>query len=411
MVVGQNTNTARKLEPVPVSGWASLGGFDSTRSQNVSYLVGVDHVRCAAALLIVYYHGIQLFSSDVRHHRTFLPSDWQTFSDPVSTLLAEGHTAVALFITLSGFIFAFGAADREVSYRQFLTNRFLRTYPLLIFVVATGCAVHQRNVSLIPLLQTLLGGANLPGAQWLGNFSVMIWSVSLEWQLYLLFPALMALLNRSGAALFAGFIALVLAARGVAFLEGMDPVQGLYTQLFGRIDQFLLGMLAGWTYARHRRRAAFHHLLVPALVLVLAGAFAFNQSGGWPQPGWWKLATPTLEGVVWAGAILGHVAWTDRHGYRPGPISRAFAAVGATSYSIYLWHFVFIQMQRGQGWLPRLVEQPELNAALVVTLTTLPLTLAFAALSYQVVEKPFLTLRKRYVTRAERVEAHAVVAG
>jgi peptidoglycan/LPS O-acetylase OafA/YrhL len=309
---------------------------------------------------------------------------------------------VALFICLSGFIFAFGAAGRQVTYRQFLANRFLRTYPLLLFVVMVGCAVHQPAVQIVPLLQTLLGGANLRGAQWLGNFSVMLWTVSLEWQLYLLFPALMAILNGAGRTRILGLLALLLVARALALSEGLNPVEGLYTQVLGRLDQFGLGMLAGHAYAQSRARSewrsAFRRLLLPALLGLLLGAYAFNHNGGWPAVAWWKIVTPTIEGVLWTALILGYISWTDRQAGVPGTLVRSFASIEATSYSMYLWHFLLPQSQRARGWLPVWIHQPELNAVLVLTLTTLPPTLLFAALSYQVIEKPFLSLRRRYVS-------------
>ena len=389
----------------PATEASRAASFDDTRSKNISYLIGVDHLRCAAALLVLYYHGIQLFSSHVRYQRMFSPSDWRAAPDPFSALLAEGHTAVALFITLSGFIFSFGAAGRDITYRRFLGNRFLRTYPLMLFVVMAGTAIHQKSVSLWPLLQLVLGGANLNGAQWLGDFSVMLWSVSLEWQLYVLFPALMAILNRSGPKHMIMAIALLLATRLLAYQSGLNPVHGLYSQVLGRLDQFGLGMIAGYIFARHRHHPRLAQLLVPGLVLALGGAYAFNHLGGWPHVAWWKIVTPLMEGIVWAAVTLGYLAWMDRRGPGVSWPARAAAAVGATSYSIYLWHFVLIQAQRGLDWVPRLLSQPELNAALLVTLTTMPVTLAFAACSYHIVEKPFMTLRRRYVNEQASVAA------
>jgi peptidoglycan/LPS O-acetylase OafA/YrhL len=377
------------------------------RSQNIPYLAGVDHLRGAAALLILYYHGIQLFSSQVRYGRMFARRDWPIAPDPFSALIAEGHTAVALFIVLSGFIFAFGATNRQVSYRQFLMNRFLRTYPLLLLLIIVGSAVHQHAISILPLLQTLLFGANLQGAQALGDFSIMFWSVSLEWQLYLLFPALMAILNQAGPLRLASVVGLLVVVRAVGYLQGMNPVDGLYSQLLGRVDQFMLGMIVGNAYAKRRHHPALKHVFWPALLLVLCGAQLFNQLGGWPRQQWWKILTPTLEGLLWACVVLGHVARVGQREQPAGQISRGIVAIGVMSYSIYLWHFVFIQIQRTQGWVPLWLEQPELNAALVVTLTTLPCTLAFSACSYQLFERPFMALRKRYVAARDQTLIHS----
>jgi peptidoglycan/LPS O-acetylase OafA/YrhL len=384
----------------------------NARSENIPYLAGVDHLRCAAAVLIVYYHGIQLFSSNTRYHAQFHPTHWRTAPDPFSALVVEGHTAVALFMVLSGFVFAFGAADKRVAYREFLTNRFLRTYPLFLFILMLGTAVHFGTVTPLALLQTVLGAANFSGAERLGAFSNMFWSLGVEWQFYLLFPVLMALLNRGGPSRLLLLGAMVLGARVLGYQHGLDPVQGVYFQLIGRLDQFMCGMLAGWFYARNRARPLCQDLLPPAVALVLLGAWAFNRFGGWPYQHWLKLFTPSLEGVLWAVLIVGYVAVIERSNLRKTFLSRGLSAVGATSYSIYLWHFVFIDIQRAKGWVPQWLAQHELNAALVLTVTTLPAILVFSALSYKAVEEPFLGLRKRYlaVGTASAAEASVVPA-
>jgi peptidoglycan/LPS O-acetylase OafA/YrhL len=369
---------------------------------NIPYLASVDHLRCAAALLIVYYHAVQLFSSQTRSGRLFSPANWISAPDPFSALIVEGHTAVALFMVLSGFIFAFGATGQQVSYRGFLWNRFIRTYPLFMLVLLVGTAVHRSSVSLLPLLQTIFGGANLAGAQLLGNFSPVLWSVAVEWQFYLLFPALMAILNRAGPRQLALLGVLVIAVRTIGFFQGLNSVHGVYSQLIGRLDQFILGMIAGFAYSKYRSSPLWHYVFPPTAALILAGAWAFNRMGGWPYQHWFKLISPTLEGGLWALLIAGYVALVDASTARQGVLSRCAAAVGATSYSIYLWHFPFIEIQRTHGWVPRWLAHHELNAALVTTLTTLPVLLGFSFFSYHTVEKPFLALRKRYLADGAR---------
>jgi uncharacterized membrane protein len=79
------------------------------RSKNIEYLVGIDHLRALAALLIVFYHGQQLFYLDTMRLRGLVAEPWARANDPFSALVIEGHTAVALFMVLSGFIFTYGA--------------------------------------------------------------------------------------------------------------------------------------------------------------------------------------------------------------------------------------------------------------------------------------------------------------
>jgi peptidoglycan/LPS O-acetylase OafA/YrhL len=371
-------------------------------SENIPYLLGVDHLRGVAALLVLYYHGIYIFQSQTRYGAPFDSAQRIMAPEPFSALLLEGHTAISLFMVLSGFVFAFGAAGKRVAYRQFLINRFLRTYPLFLFMVIVGSAVHRRSFSLLSLLQTVLGGANLEGHLDLGTFSAVFWTVSVEWQLYLLFPALMLLLNRVGPVPLARLIALVVGARVLGYMQGLDVTDGVFNQVIGRLDQFMIGMLAGWFYSRNRSLGSLRHLVALAPGLILVDAFLVNRLGGLHADHWLKVLTPTLEGAVWAGGVLGYVALTEQRRSGPGLVSKALSAVGACSYSIYLWHFVFVDVQRKHAWVPQWISDHTLNAFLVVTLTTLPVVLAFSALSYNALEKPFMLMRKRYLGLDQR---------
>src|SRR6185312_6594894 len=91
------------------------------------YLVTVDHLRALAALLIIFYHGKQLFGFFLRTGvEGFNPMPWPVATGVLDALVIEGHSAVSLFMVLSGFIFANGNWGREVAFRQFMANRLWR---------------------------------------------------------------------------------------------------------------------------------------------------------------------------------------------------------------------------------------------------------------------------------------------
>src|ERR1700745_509033 len=98
------------------------------KSSNIRYLPQVDHLRGVAPLWVLCYHGAHLFRSAL----TGTPVDdahWPSSHNPLWALIYEGHTAVALFMGLSGFIFAYGAIGHRIYYRRFIGNRLLRIYP------------------------------------------------------------------------------------------------------------------------------------------------------------------------------------------------------------------------------------------------------------------------------------------
>jgi peptidoglycan/LPS O-acetylase OafA/YrhL len=98
------------------------------KSSSIRYIPTVDHLRAFAAL-VDFYHGMQRLGSFLRTSSESFDGRW-TFSKNPLALVAERHSAVALFRVLRGFIFTYGAAVRAISYWQFLANRMRRIAPL-----------------------------------------------------------------------------------------------------------------------------------------------------------------------------------------------------------------------------------------------------------------------------------------
>jgi peptidoglycan/LPS O-acetylase OafA/YrhL len=363
------------------------------QSPNQSYVAGVDHLRAFAALLIVAYHGFQLFSALFVFHRGFTPDLWERTTDPFAAVLIEGHTAVALFMVLSGFIFTRAALGRTIHYGAFVRNRLLRIYPLFVLLLVTGVYTKPETFAGGPFLQTLLLGANLPGRLEVGYFSVMFWAIAVECQFYLLFPFLLAFLDRLGWRWLAGALALCLLLRGVAVLEGAHARNLSYITLVGRLDQFLLGM----ALARSMRDHAtwWRPWILPvAAVAVVAALAIFHRLGGWPLERPWKIAWPPIEGAVWALVIGGYLTVADR---LPALLSRALAAIGSISYSIYLVHFLVIQQLIAHRWGWQPAGNGYVDALLTTAFLATPIILAASTLTYLVVERPFLSLRGPYL--------------
>jgi peptidoglycan/LPS O-acetylase OafA/YrhL len=364
-------------------------------SPNQSYVAGVDHLRAFAALLIVAYHGFQLFSALFVFNAAFAPEQWVRTTNPIAAVLIEGHTAVALFMVLSGFIFTRAALGHTIRYGAFIRNRLLRIYPLFVLLLLTGIYARPEAYAPVPFLQTLLLGANLPGRLDVGDFSAMFWAIAVECQFYLLFPFLLGFLQRLGWRWLAGALVLCLLLRAAAVLEGAHARNLSYITLLGRLDQFLLGM----ALARSMRDHAgwWRPWVLPgAAVAVIAVLAIFHRLGGWPVESPWKIVWPFVEGAVWALFIGGYLTVADR---LPGLVSRALAAVGTVSYSIYLLHFLVIEqlVRHRWGWQPS--GNGRVDALLTTACLATPAILAASALTYYVVERPFLSLRGAYLVR------------
>ena len=376
------------------------------RSQNIRYFPAVDHLRAYAALLIVFYHGLHLFSYQARFHQDFGIDHWLQPSNPLLAALAEGHTAVALFMVLSGFILTYGALDGGVSAWGFIRNRLLRTYPLFLLLVFAGIATFPDRFTWAGFLQTIGALGNLPGALVTPPFSSMLWTIAIEWQFYLLFPLLVPVLRGGWTRQVLGLIAVLLLFRTVAVLAGGNARDIGYMTIVGRLDQFLIGMWAAWAFRSWPLSRRAGAMLAGVALAAAIGALAwFNAAGGWPATPAWKVAWPTLEGLLWAAFVIGYV---DAANAANGRWSRVVAGIGAISYSIYLVHFIVIWMLVRYDLSFAFTGHFAIDALLETGLIALPLTLAVASLSYRFVELPFLRLRGRYHRDAVASEAQAV---
>ena len=363
-------------------------------SRNRVYLPAVDHLRAGFALLILFYHGWQHFSSRLIYDAPFDPSQWVTVRNPLLAAIVEGHTAVAGFMVLSGFIFVHGTFGHKVRYGGFILNRILRIYPLYLLLVVLAACLHPERDAVWAFARYILPLANF-GPPVLGQMPAMGWAVAVEFQFYLLFPLLLMLLDRHGPWLFARMILLLLGLRLLLVLQGNDIQPLAYWTIGGRMDQFLVGMLAGRWFALHPDAAGrIGWQIVPCSVAIVLLLYGFNQCGGWPAPVGYKALWPTVEGLAWGWFILAYIAAST---WVPAGIGRVLAGIGRTSFSIYLLHVPVIDVLSLHRWVLRPTGNPYWDALATTALLVLPLVLAVAAFSYATIEAPFLGLRRRYV--------------
>ena len=372
------------------------------QSPNRAYVPQIDELRGFAALLVFYFHAEILGFWALGH------TGWLRAATPLEALVYEGHTGVALFMVLSGFILAKGVIGRPISYGSFLRNRLLRIAPLTVLV--TLFAIYgNRGVSLdriaAPFL--LLQNAAPPIAfEDRTGLSATVWTVATEFQFYLLAPFLFAFVARDGVRRFLlPSLVLVFALKLLVMLpnRALTDLWAIpYFSLVGRLNQFLLGigLAAVWprliSAQEVRGPMLGWALLAAGLVGAFGLAFLVNRTGG--QYAWqtWRYALQDIEGLVWVLFIGGYVLVDPLRGVRR--LRRAAVGLGLVSFSFYILHWaVLTGSLRGLPLIGIALPDDRALLALLATVTVLPLTIALAALSYWCVERPFLLSRSRYV--------------
>ncbi len=350
------------------------------KSSTGAHFIGMDHLRALAAYLVVLWHFNHFtYPSPQNHNTGFFPL----------SLLSEGHTGVALFMTLSGYLFAKLLDGKSIRFAPFIWNRALRLLPLLALVVFLAGVVHvAQGESVREYLKTSVQGLIFPT---LPNGG---WSITVELHFYLLLPLLLWLFRQSRwlpLALIAG----VIGFRAIWWIQNGEVQSVAYWTILGRIDQFVLGMMGFY----HREKIAGRHGRV---ALILAGFMLvfwfFDLKGGFYRETAYTafsliwLVLPTLEGLAY-GALI---AWYDNSfSFRNTGFSKFLGRAGELSYSMYLLHAFIVYAT------PKLVHayvMPLSNFYLIwfwATVFYLVMLLP-AELSYRYIEAPFLRFRKRY---------------
>lgn len=362
------------------------------RSSEGIHIVGLDHVRALAVFLVFTYH----FLTTLAGKGGTLPG---SFSFPGNALLFEGHTGVALFMVLSGYLFSRLTEGREIDFTAFRYNRFIRLAPLLGAILAFHLimASAQGYEAAIAWSWAMLKGLILP--DWPNGG----WSVVTEMHFYLLFPVLVVLLRHDWKLL---LLVLVAAAALRAWIyvawSPEDAQYVAYWTIIGRIDQFVLGMIAARCAAffqgRHRLAAAI------ALAWVLAW-YWFASVGGFyaPDKQWLWIGLPTAEGAAYA-ALIAYYEKSFR--MTADGFSGFVGKIGEWSYSFYLLHF-FVVAGMARGIDRHVIALDNFYLALLFALPCFLVMAGAAGLSYRWFETPFLRKRVRYLRGEEAASGSA----
>lgn len=285
--------------------------------------------------------------------------------------LPGGFVGVDAFFVISGFVIT-AMLHREwlvtgsIRFRRFYARRFLRLTPALAVMVAvvmllsipllspfgTQQAAAQTGIGAMLLVANVVisrtsGGYFDPAAEL--NPLLNTWSLSVEEQFYLVFPAVLFLgwwiARRSGRLRGAtGVLVLVVAAAsfGAALLNSAGMVGPRTEFLFGfygpvsRAWEFAVGALLALAISRLERMPASlaHGLAWVGSAGLLASLWLISEATPFPGP-WTLLPVLATAAVIAAGT---------GHSSVPTQIlsTRPSVAVGDWSYSLYLWHWPVI---------------------------------------------------------------------
>ncbi len=358
--------------------------------KQLDYRPDIDGLRAVAVVSVVAYHAF-----------------------PRS--LPGGFVGVDIFFVISGFLISsliYKAIQSETfTYTEFYARRFRRIFPALIAVLLASLVYGW--FQLLPNAYRELGRQALASAGFASNVLfwtesgyfdqqavtkplLHLWSLGVEEQFYLICPMVLlyscARLRKPLYAL--GALTLISFATNIV-QTGYNPASAFYLPM-PRFWELFLGVMLGYSYIfgrtmepaedSHRplmapRTRVRHSLLACApyagLLLIALSLLLIRNTR--PFPGYVALL-PTVGTVL---VISGRHSWLNRVLLA----SRPLVFIGLISYPLYLWHWIVLVFLRVAHFGDSISKAERLGA--------ITASVALAVVTYQYIEKPIRTSKRR----------------
>jgi peptidoglycan/LPS O-acetylase OafA/YrhL len=352
----------------------------------------LDGVRGIAILLVLVCHLTQY--GGMRPDGPFLDRVWRAWTMPLGF-------GVDLFFVLSGFLITGILLDTREGpdyFRNFYARRVLRIFPLYYASLAVAFllipSVRRDAVWYWTYLTNFrFAEVGWPKVPYLGHF----WSLAVEEQFYLVWPALVFFLPRRALPwLCLGAVAYGIAGRYALLQAGAPLYANLATQL--HLDGLAIGCLLACLARRPKGLAPWR----PLAVVVAAGATVATIVLHWrgyeaPTVGK-RVLLQTIVSLGFGGCLLLAATASPSSRLRAALCAPWLTRVGLYSYSLYVIHAPILVWAGRHEVNVRLLPSvlgSQLPAQLLFSALTAALCLALSALSYHQLELRFLAL-KRY---------------
>jgi len=397
--------SAPSAERTRVLGPSAVSEPSASSSGRRRHLAPLDGLRGIAILLVVVLHGTDALSG------------LRPVSETVLQVTNVGFTGVDLFFVLSGFLITGILLDAKGApgyFRIFYARRVLRIFPLyyaylaLIFLLlphlpvslpARYAELRNHQVWYWAYLSNVLNAIN---AGWGidGRVTGHFWSLAVEEQFYLVWPAIVFALSR--ARLRDACIVLIASApflRLAMRLADVNPV-AVYVLTPCRVDALAVGALIAVMLRSAEGKELIRRLTLPVMVVSIAGL---------TMMGTWRHGFGQFDGVV---GTIGYSVWAAFYGsvlaavLTVPPIltglpkllsARWLRFFGKYSYAMYVFHQPLAGLL--QRSFPRLLVENRVGSPVAGSLfvaTLLGVSTLAALLSWWLLESRFIALKDRF---------------
>ena len=375
------------------------------------HIRALDGVRGVAILLVMIFHFSREASLEFGQHAT----SW--IDRACQGTAAIGWCGVGLFFVLSGFLITgilWDAKDGRGYFRNFYARRVLRIFPLYYVLLTTMFIV-------LPLVPSIDWSAPLRDQIWFWFYlpnmekilvsgyhentfhyaSTHLWSLAVEEQFYFVWPAVVLIFNRRNLMRICGLaVVAALLLRIAIRVAGVTP-EAAYRLMPARMDALAVGALVALAArdASDLARAVRWIRPIAAAALVVMLALTITRVGLHPDDAWVETIGFTALTGLFGAAILYAVTCAPASAAARALSHPAMTWMGKYSYGIYIVHLPIAlilawRVDRAGGFSDLVGLQ--LPWVVLFTLASGAASMAFAWVSWNVMESRFLKLKDRF---------------
>lgn len=302
---------------------------------------GLDLIRFSAALMIAFYHLINIGPARVGEAGAAFRADFAA----VHPYTAAFWVAVPIFFTLSGVVIAFSAEGRTAG--EFVRRRALRLYPAAWICASVTALIVWAKWPQPDLLARYVRSITLfPSGPWISD---VYWTMAVEVTFYAMMAAALALGGSRWIVRLGGMLALVSSAwwglrlgnwfAGNVFEPWLDRLQVADAFLLLRNGCFFaVGILL---YALASGRRSFLIVLLATLSVLASVASVLSSARGFLGPGRDGLSHLLLPPFIWIaglGVIIASLIYERSARGRSFRWRAGMRSVGLATYPLYLVH-------------------------------------------------------------------------
>ncbi len=322
----------------------------------------------------------------------------------LSVLKINGWIGVDLFFVLSAYLFTYlliaeSKKTNTINFRKFYIRRIFRIWPIYFLLVAlsifaTLIVFHGKlsNDIMIRILGLFTFSDNILSSIYGYNkmsFSGHLWTIGYEEQFYIFIPFIIYTLVRASFKMrLISLLLLVVIFNAIRFylIYQNVPYPAIYVLPFTHFESIILGIVVGFG------GLDFCLKKINPLILAGTGILVFTLIEFLPARNvitYWQILTYLLVGISTTLILYA----TLKSSYLKRKLSnKIFVFLGKRSYGLYIYHRLAIVIVTFT--LKRLHVIP-LNS-LTMFIFSLIITILISIVSYQLIEIPFLVLKRKY---------------